>query len=104
METVFNYNEGENALQAIRRSNQAIQEIFGECDKEKASLSQNLQADSVSEAAENTYNSLKKHYEEFNTLIENNAQNINIHAEEMRQAEKTTAGYMESAQSNQNLQ
>ncbi|MBR4618610.1 MAG: hypothetical protein IKO49_04835 [Bacilli bacterium] len=104
METVFSYSESENAMEQIRKYNREIESIFQACDNVNNSLKSNLQADGVSEAAERTYNSLKAHYEEFNALIEENAQNINTHAGEMRQAETKATSFMEEAESSQNLQ
>ena len=110
MSTVFSFTESANAMERIDKSRKAIREVFTDCDAINRQLEQNLVTDSVSSdqniaaAAQETYNSLKRHFDEFETLILDNEQNILRHSENMQAAQKASTSAMQEAQSNQNLQ
>lgn len=109
MSTIFSYDQSADAMSRIRNSRNAINEIFANCDNVANQLQENLQttgfSDShdVSTAAVNAYNSLKRHYEEFITLIANNEQNISIYSQNMEAAQSQSTSTMDAAQQNQNL-
>ncbi len=108
MSTVFSYSESASAMDRIAQARKRIREIFDDCDKISAELRANLVTDTssnnVSEAAQNAYNSLKRHFEEFEQLILDNEQNIIKHSENMEAAQKEATSAMETAEQNQNLQ
>ncbi|MBP3799617.1 MAG: hypothetical protein ILA19_01410 [Bacilli bacterium] len=110
MSTVFSYDQSADAMSRIKNARNAINEIFANCDKVAGQLQENLQTtgvsgnQNVSEAALNAYNSLKRHYEEFITLIANNEQNISLYSQNMEKAQSQSTSAMETAQANQDLQ
>ncbi len=103
MSTVFSYDQSADAMSRIRNSINAINEIFANCDKVAGQLQENLQTtgvsgnQNVSEAALNAYNSLKRHYEEFITLIANNEQNISLYSQNMEAAQSHTYRHRHSS-------
>ncbi len=103
MSTVFSYDQGADTVSRIKNSRNAINEVFADCDKVAGQLQENVQTTGVSgnqdisQAALNAYNSLKKHYEEFITLIQNNEQNITLHSQNMEAAQQEATSAMESA-------
>ncbi len=110
MSTVFSYDQGEDTMTRIRNARGAINDVFQNTDNVANQLQQNIQtigvsgSQDVSQAALNAYNSLKKHYEEFILLIQNNEQNITTHSENMQAAQVQSTTAMENAQAQQDLQ
>ncbi len=110
MSTVFSYDQSADAMSRIKNARLSINEIFANCDKVASQLQENLQTtgvsggQDVSQAALNAYNSLKRHYEEFISLIANNEQNITLYSQNMEKAQAQSTSAMEAAQQNQNLQ
>jgi hypothetical protein len=110
MSTVFSYNQSADAMSRIKNSRNAIMSIFADCDKIAAQLQQNIQTtgvsanQNISEAALNAYNSLKRHYDEFNALIANNEQNISLYSQNMEAAQSQSTSALEAAQQSQDLQ
>ena len=110
MSTVFSFTESANAMERIDKSRKAIRDVFDDCDNVSKQLEQNLVTDSVSgdqnisDAAQEAYNSLKRHFEEFESLILDNEQNIIRHSENMQAAQKESTSAMQEAQANQKLQ
>ena len=110
MATVFSYDQSADVMSRIKTSRNAINEVFADCDKVAQGLQENIQTvgvsgnQDVSQAALNAYNSLRKHYDEFITLIQNNEQNITTHTESMQAAQATSTSAIESAQASQDLQ
>lgn len=110
MSTIFSYDQSADVMSRIKTSRNAINEVFADCDQVANQLQENIQtigvsgSQDVSQAALSAYNSLKKHYEEFITLIQNNEQNITIHSENMQAAQATSTQAMESAEAQQDLQ
>lgn len=109
MSTVFSFTESANAMERIDKSRKAIRSVFDDCDNVSKQLEQNLVTDvsgdqNISAAAQDAYNSLKRHFEEFETLILDNEQNIIRHSENMQAAQKESTSAMQEAQANQRLQ
>lgn len=110
MSTVFSYDQSADAVSRIRSSRNAINEVFANCDNVAGQLQENLQttgvsgSQDVSQAALNAYNSLKRHYEEFSSLIQNNEQNIALYSQNMEAAQAQSTSAMEAAQQSQDLQ
>ncbi len=110
MSTVFSYDQSADAMSRIRNSRNAINEIFANCNNVANQLQENLQTTGVSDsqdvsgAALNAYNSLRRHYEEFDALIANNEQNIALYSQNMEAAQSESARAMDTAQQSQDLQ
>ena len=110
MATVFSYDQSADVMSRIKTSRDAINNVFADCDKVSSQLQENVQTigvsanQDISQAALNAYESLKKHYEEFITLIQNNEQNITKHSENMEAAQASSASSLQDAQSKQDLQ
>lgn len=110
MATIFSYDQSEDTMSRIKTARGAINEVFSDTDKVSAQLQENIQTvgvsgnQDVSQAALNAYNSLKKHYEEFISLIQNNEQNIITHSQNMQSAQSQSTSAMENAQAQQDLQ
>lgn len=110
MATIFSYDQSEDTMSRIKAARGAISEVFNDTDKVSAQLQENIQTvgvsgnQDVSQAALNAYNSLKKHYEEFISLIQNNEQNIITHSQNMQSAQSQSTSAMENAQAQQDLQ
>ena len=109
MSTVFSYDQSADTMSRIKNSRMSINEVFADCDKVAQGLQENIQTigvsgnQDVSQAALNAYNALRKHYDEFISLIQNNEQNITIHSENMSAAQAQSASTFDNAQSNQNF-
>lgn len=109
MSTVFSYDQSADVMSRIKNSRNAINEIFANCDNVAGQLQENLQTtgfsgnQDVSQAAINAYNSLKRHYEEFVSLIANNEQNIATYSQSMEQAQAQSTSSFDTAQQSQNL-
>ena len=92
MSTIFSYDQSADTMSRIKNSRNAISEVFANCDNVAGQLQENIQTTGVSgnqdisQAALNAYESLKRHYEEFISLIENNEQNIQILGREKQRA------------------
>ena len=110
MATIFSYDQSEDIMTRVKNVRDAIRVVFDDCVKVSAQLEENIQTvgvsgnQDVSQAALNAYNSLKKHYEEFITLIQNNEQNIVTHSQNMQAAQSQSTSAMENAQAQQDLQ
>mgnify|MGYP001076321731 CR=1 FL=1 len=108
MATIFSYDQSEDTMSRIKTARGAINEVFADCDKVSSQLQENIQTvgvsgnQDVSQAALNAYESLKKHYEEFINLT--NEQNIVTHSQNMQAAQSQSASAMENAQAQQDLQ
>ena len=110
MSTVFSYDQSADVMSRIKNSRNAISEVFANCDNVSKQLQENIQTtgvsgnQDVSQAALNAYESLKRHYEEFITLIQNNEQNITLHSQNMEAAQSQSTSALEAAQQSQDLQ
>lgn len=110
MSTIFSYDQSADAMNRIKNARIAINEIFDNCNRISNQLQEHLKTEvgnknqNVSEAALNAYNSLKRHYEEFDALIANNEQNISLYSQNMEKAQSQSTSAMETAQANQDLQ
>ncbi len=110
MATVFSYDQSADVMSRIKTSRDAINNVFTDCDKVSSQLQENIQTTGVSanqdisQAALNAYESLKKHYEEFITLIQNNEENITKHSENMEAAQSASTTALQDAESKQDLQ
>ena len=110
MATVFSYDQSADVMSRIKTSRDAINNVFADCDKVSSQLQENIQTvgvsanQDISSAALQTYESLKKHYEEFITLIQNNEQNITLHSQNMEAAQSQSTSALEAAQQSQDFQ
>lgn len=110
MSTVFSYDQSADAMNRIKNARLAINEIFANCNKVSNQLQENLKTEvgnenqNVSRAALSAYESLKRHYEEFDALIANNEQNISLYSQNMEAAQTQSTTAMETAQQSQDLQ
>ena len=109
MSTVFSYDQSVDALERIRKSRNAITDVFADCDNIARQLQEDIKTTgvsdnyNVSEAALNAYDSLKRHYDEFITLIMNNEENIAFYSRNMETAQSESSTAFKNAEQNQDL-
>lgn len=105
MSTIFDIDQSQGTMQDITTARNAIRTVFDQNESAIASVKNNLEDTmGVFAAAEKAYDSLKKHYDEFEDLIRNNEQNIQTHIASMEKASKTNISTFEDAEGRQNLQ